>query len=371
MSKIPLSRPDINDDDIEHVMRALRSGQLSMGPYLDQFEKVASEYLGTRHAVAVSSGTAGLHLCMYLAGVEDGSEVITSPFSFVASANCVVYQRGTPVFVDIDERDFNINADAVEAAVTSKTAAILPIHVFGRPANLKSLCKISDKRGVFLVEDACEAIGAEVGGQKVGTFGQAAVFGFYPNKQMTTGEGGLIVTNDSEWAQKLRALRNQGRSSSEWLEYPDLGFNYRLDEMSAALGVSQMSRIESLLERRAAVAAKYTERLRRIPGISLPMPVPDSTRMSWFVYIIQFQSARWRNEVATRMNEKGIPTRNYFPPIHLQPLFVERYGCKRGQFPITERIADQTLAIPFHTTMTEEDIDRVCEALRVSIDEVA
>lgn len=369
--QVAMSRPDITEQDIEHVTRVLRSGQLSMGPYLERFEKLASDYLGTRHAVAVSSGTAGLHLCMCLAEINEGSEVITSPFSFVASANCIVYRRGTPVFVDIDEESFNIDADAVEDAVNAKTAAILPVHVFGRPVDMTRLSGTADKHGLVVVEDACEAIGAEFEGRKVGTFGRAAVFAFYPNKQMTTGEGGLIATDDSRWADELRALRNQGRSSGGWLEHHHLGFNYRLDEMSAALGVSQLSRIESILERRASVAAKYTERLAHIHGVTVLKTTPESSRMSWFVYIVQLDSDRSRDGVAARMEAKGIPTRNYFPPIHLQPFFMERYGYKRGQFPVTERVAARTLALPFHASMSEEDIDRVCIALRTSIDEEA
>lgn len=368
---IAMSRPDITEQDIDYVTRVLRSGRLSMGPYLERFEELASSYLGTRHAIAVSSGTAGLHLCMCLAEVGEGSEVITSPFSFVASANCIVYRRGTPVFVDIDEESFNIDADAVEDAVTARTTAILPIHVFGRPANLTKLGQTADKHGLVVVEDACEALGAEFEGRKVGTFGRAAVFAFYANKQMTTGEGGLIATDDSRWADELRALRNQGRSGAGWLEHHHLGFNYRLNEMSAALGVSQLSRIESLLERRASVAGKYTERLANIRGVTPLKATPGSSRMSWFVYIVQLDSSRSRDGVAARMEAKGIPTRNYFPPIHLQPFFVERYGYKRGQFPVTERVAARTLALPFHAAMSEEEVDRVCIALRTSIDEEA
>lgn len=369
--QIAMSRPDITEQDIEYVTRVLRSGQLSMGPYLERFEELASNYLGTRHAIAVSSGTAGLHLCMCLAEVGEGSEVITSPFSFVASANCIIYRRGTPVFVDIDEESFNIDAGAAEDAVTAKTTAILPVHVFGRPANMTKLGQTADKHGLVVVEDACEALGAEFGGRKVGTFGRAAVFGFYPNKQMTTGEGGLIATDDSRWADELRALRNQGRSGAGWLEHHHLGFNYRLNEMSAALGLSQLSRIESLLERRASVAEKYTERLADIRGVTPLKATPGSSRMSWFVYIVQLDSYRSRDGVAARMEAKGIPTRNYFPPIHLQPFFVERYGYKRGQFPVTERVAARTLALPFHAAMSDEDVDRVCIALRTSIDEEA
>jgi len=366
--RIQMSQPDINEQDIEHVARVLRSGQLSMGSYLEKFEEAFCNYIGTQHAVAVSSGTAGLHLCMCLADVEEGSEVITSPFSFVASANCITYQRGTPVFVDIDEDSLNIDPAAVGDAVTERTVAILPIHVFGRPANMDSLCRTATSRGLLLVEDACEAIGAEFAGRKVGTFGRAAVFAFYPNKQMTTGEGGIITTDDSRWADRLRALRNHGRSSRGWLDHEDLRFNYRLNEMSAALGLSQLSRIDSLLESRALVAMKYIERLSHVQGVASLKPA-IGTRMSWFVCVVRLDPRCSRDGVAACMAARGIPTRNYFPPIHLQPYFTERYGHKQGQFPVTERVAASTLALPFYGGMSDDDVDRVCDALRASIDE--
>lgn len=365
----PMSQPDITERDIEHVTQVLRSGRLSIGTYIEQFEELVRTYIGTRHAVAVSSGTAGLHLCMRLAGVTNGSEVITSPFSFVASANCILYEGGTPVFVDIDEESFNVDAEAVEAAVTDRTVAILPIHVFGRPAQMDRICRTADRRGLTVVEDACEAIGAEFDGRKVGTFGRAAVFAFYPNKQMTTGEGGIITSDDPQWDRKLRALRNHGRGGDEWLQHHDLGFNYRLNELSAALGVSQISRIDDLLDRRVAAAAAYSERLARIGGVRPLKPTASTTRMSWFVYIVQLDAGLSRDNVAARLAAKGIPTRNYFPPIHLQPYFVERYGYKPGAFPVTERIAACTLALPFHTNMSQGAIDRVCHALQSAIDE--
>ena len=369
--RIPMSLPEITEEDIGYVAQVLRSGQLSMGPYIDEFEKIVSRYVGVRHAVAVSSGTAGLHLCMCLADIHDQSEVITSPFSFVASANCIVYRQGTPVFVDIDEETFNIDAAAVEDAVTEKTAAILPVHVFGRPADMTSLCRTAKKRGLLLIEDACEAIGAEFNGQKVGTFGEAAVFAFYPNKQITTGEGGIVTTDNPEWASELRALRNQGRGGLGWLEHHHLGFNYRLNEMSAALGFSQFSQIDSLLERRASVAAKYKERLVHIDGVVPLRATAGTSRMSWFVYVVRLDPGISRDSLAARIASKGIPTRNYFPPIHLQPYYVDRFHYKRGQFPVTERVAASTLALPFHANMSSADIDCVCSALKTSIDEEA
>ena len=367
---ISMSKPDINEDDVELVVSALRSGRLSIGPFVEQFEELAREYVGTRHAVAVTNGTSGLHLCMRLAGVGEGKEVVTSPFSFVASANCILYERGTPVSVDIDEETLNIDPAAVDAAITSRTVGILPIHVFGRPAAMDSLCQTADRHSLVLIEDACEAFGAIYRNRKVGTFGRAAVFAFYPNKQMTTGEGAIITTDDSTWDASLRSLRNHGRGiMNDWLSHDQLGFNYRLNELSSALGVSQLSRFDDLLERRAAVATKYSERLSAVPGIQALMPVEGTTRMSWFVYVVRFDASLNRDEIASRLAGKGIPTRNYFPPIHLQPFFREQYGFRAGQFPVTERVSLSTLALPFHTNLSERELEQVCSALSASIDE--
>jgi perosamine synthetase len=367
---VPMSKPDINEDDVNLVVSALRSGQLSIGPFVEKFEELARDYVGTRHAVAVANGTCGLHLCMRLAGVRAGAEVITSPFSFVASANCILYERGTPVFVDIDEETLNVDPAAVGAAITDRTVAILPIHVFGRPAAMDSLCQTADRHSLVLIEDACEALGAMYRNRKVGTFGRASVFAFYPNKQMTTGEGAIVTTNDPKWDASLRSLRNHGRKSmNDGLSHDQIGFNYRLDELSSALGVSQLSRIDVLLERRAAVAAKYGERLSTIPGVQGLLPLESTTRMSWFVYVVRFDASLNRDEVASRLAEKGIPTRNYFPPIHLQPYFREQFGFRAGQFPVTERVSASTLALPFHTNLSDVEIEQVCAALSASIDE--
>jgi perosamine synthetase len=369
-NSISMSKPDINEDDVNRVVSALRSGQLSIGPFVEEFEKLAREYIGTRYAVAVANGTSGLHLCMRLAGVKEGAEVITSPFSFVASANCILYERGIPVFVDIDEKTLNIDPAAVDAAITNRTVGILPIHAFGRPAAMDSLCQTADRHSLVLIEDACEALGAMYRNRKVGTFGRASVFAFYPNKQITTGEGGIIATNDSRWDASLRALRNHGRGAMNgWLSHAQIGFNYRLNELSSALGVSQLSRIDDLLERRAAVAAKYSERLSTAPGIQVLTPVEGMTRMSWFVYVVRLDASLDRDDVASRLAEKGISTRNYFPPIHLQPYFREQFGFRTGQFPVTERVSASTLALPFHTNLSEREIEQVCTALSASIDE--
>lgn len=369
---VPMSAPDIDESDIAAVVRVLRSGQLSIGPCIEEFEARFARFLGVRHAVAVANGTAALHLCMRLAGISEGSEVITSPYSFVASANCILFERGLPVFVDIDEETMNIDAGLVEAAVGPRTRAILPVHVFGQPAAMAPLVDIANRHSLYLIEDACEAIGAEFRGRKVGSFGHASAFAFYPNKQMTTGEGGIVVTDNAEWAALLRSMRNQGRSDGQrWLEHDRLGFNYRMDEMNAALGVSQLSRIEVLLERRAAVAMSYRELIAKIPGVRPLAPGPDTTRMSWFVYIVRFADGLPRDEIARRLSQQGIPTRNYFPPIHLQPFYQREFGFRPGQFPVAERVSATSLALPFHSNLRPAEVARVCEALAEAVAAVA
>ncbi len=370
--QIPMSQPDIRDDDIALVSRALRSNSISLGPFLDRFERSFADYIGVDHAVAVSSGTAGLHLCICSARIAPGDEVITTPFSFVASANCVLYERAKPVFVDIDETSLNIDPDLVRAAVTPRTRAILPVHVFGQPCDFDGLLPIADEHGIPLIEDACEAIGAEFRGRKVGTFGKAAVFGFYPNKQMTMGEGGVIVTKDAQWAATFRMLRNQGRAEmGAWLHHEHLGFNYRLDEMSAALGLSQLSRLEEMLDRRAKVASVYADRLKDIPGVTLLSPVATTTRLSWFVLVVRLSADIRRDRVIEHLQARGIPSRTYFSPIHLQPYFVKKFGFREGDFPITERVAKSTLALPFHANMPAEDVDYVAAGLKTAIESAA
>jgi dTDP-4-amino-4,6-dideoxygalactose transaminase len=363
-----MSAPDIHADDIALVVEVLQSQHLSMGPFIERFERAFADYVGTRHAVAVSSGTAGLHLCICAAGIGAGDEVITTPFSFVASANCVLYERAIPRFVDIDESSMNIDPTRVRAALTERTRAVLPVHVFGRPCVMDELEALCRAQGIALIEDACEAVGAEFRGRKVGTFGEAAVFGFYPNKQMTMGEGGVVTTNDAEWAALLRSLRNQGRSSmGTWLHHERLGFNYRLNEMSCALGLSQLSRIESLLARRRKVAASYGELLRDVPGVALLSPDEPGSRMSWFVFVVRLDEAISRDSVIDQLRSRGVPTRTYFSPIHLQPYFRERFGYREGDFPIAERAAKTVLALPFHTNMSDSDIAYVATCLKDAV----
>ncbi len=361
---VPLSRPSIGQDDIAAVLEVLRSPNLSMGPAVRRFERAVAEYVGTAEAVAVNSGTSGLHLCLAAEGIGPGDEVITTPFSFVASANCALYQGARPVFADIDPLTLNLDPRRVEAAVTRRTRAIVSVDVFGQPGPTEPLRAIAARHGIALVEDACEAIGAERNGRRVGTGVRSAVFAFYPNKAITTGEGGVIVTDDRELAALMRSLANQGRDDAgTWMNHVRLGFNYRLDEMSAALGASQMARLDRILDRREQVAGWYAERLWRVEGIRLPYVARETTRMSWFVYVIQLDERVDRTSLMAALEADGIPTRPYFVPIHLQPLYRERFGHGPGEFPVAERVARATLALPFFTEMTEDQVDLVCDRL--------
>jgi perosamine synthetase len=367
--QIGMSAPDIGNAEIDLALQVLRSGVLSIGPMVDRFEHLAAQCIGCQYGTAVSSGTAALHLCMIAAGIKDGDEVITTPFSFVASANAVVYERATPVFVDIDPRTYNLDVTALEERITSRTRAILPVHVFGQPVDLDPLLEISARHGLTIIEDACEAIGAEYKGRRVGSFGGAAAFAFYPNKQMTTGEGGMLVSNRSDWDRLFKSLRNQGRDDMDgWLNHSRLGYNYRMDELSAALGVVQLQRLEELLANRARVAAAYTERLApHVPRIRTPFIAPTTTRMSWFVYVVELDSAVDRQRIIVQLAADGVPTRPYFPAIHLQPFYRERFGYAPGAFPVAEQASRHTLALPFHGRLTESDVDYVCERLLVAV----
>lgn len=364
MTKVPMSAPDITQVEIKAIEAVLETPYLSIGPRIEAFERGMAEYVGVRHAVAVSNGTAGLHLCVIAAGVAEGDEVITTPFSFVASANCILYEHARPVFVDVDPQTLNINPTLIEAAITPRTKAILPVDVFGQPADYDPIQRISQQYGLTVIEDACEAIGAEYKGRRAGTLGDVAVFAFYPNKQITTGEGGAIVTNREEWNALFRSLRNQGRDESgTWLNHIRLGYNYRLDELSAALGVAQLARLEELLQKREHVAQMYNERLRELDGVSIPYIATTTTRMSWFVYVVRLAPGIDRHKVMSRLQEQGIACRPYFTPIHLQPFYVERFGYKPGDFPVTETVAQSTLALPFSSLLDEATIDLVCGRL--------
>jgi perosamine synthetase len=363
-TRVPLSQPWITDDDIAAVVEVLRTPTLSLGPRVRRFEEEFARYTGAAGAVAVNSGTSGLHLCLAALGVGPGDEVITTSFSFVASANCALYQGATPVFADIDPMTLNIDPAQVADLVTARTRVVLPVDVFGQPADLEELGAIADRHGLALVEDACEAVGAERNGRRVGTGVKAAVFAFYPNKQMTTGEGGVIVSDDLGLCDVLRSLSNQGRDDAgTWMNHVRLGYNYRLDEMSAALGVSQLRRLDETLARRARVASWYSERLAGVPGVVTPYVAPGTTRMSWFVFVVRLEEGVDRTALMAALEADGVPTRPYFVPIHLQPLYRRRFGYRPGDLPVTERVAGSTLALPFFTRMTEDQVGYVCERL--------
>jgi len=361
--RVPLSSPDITEYEIELIIQVLRTPHLSRGPMVERFEAAIASYVGREHAVGVSSGTAGLHLCIKAAGIAEGDEVITTPFSFIASANCILFERGRPVFVDIDPETLNIDPERIEERITPRTKALLPVHVFGQPCDMDKITAIATKHDLPVIEDACEAIGAEYRGRRAGTFGRCAVFSFYPNKQMTVGEGGVIVTNDEGWADLFRSLRNQGRGKDGgWLAHERLGYNYRLDELSSALGVAQLDRIEELLAKREEVAQAYNELLAKTEEVTIPCISPQ-VRMSWFVYVVRLAPGIDRDGVMARLEEKGVASRPYFSPIHLQPFYRQMFGFKEGDFPVTEAAARSTLALPFHSNLDQQSVEYVCDAL--------
>ncbi|HOQ99524.1 MAG TPA: DegT/DnrJ/EryC1/StrS family aminotransferase [Anaerolineae bacterium] len=387
---IPMSSPDLGEAEIAAVNQVLATPCLSIGPQVSAFEQAIAARAGARHAVAINSGTSGLHLCIIAAGVEAGDLVITTPFSFVASANCILYERAIPIFVDVDERTGNIDPQQVAQAArdlaaggaaaarwlprtvsiadTKRLAAILPVHAFGQPADMGRIVNAAHDLGLPTIEDACEAIGAEYEGRPAGTLGDAAVFAFYPNKQMTTGEGGIIVTDRPEWDALFRSLRNQGRDVfDEWLDHTRLGYNYRLDEMSAALGLAQLKRLDKLLAKRERVAGWYNQRLKDHELLRIPFIAASTTRMSWFVYVIRLSAKTDRTALMAALRAVGIPSRPYFTPIHLQPFYTGRFGYRRGDYPVTEALGDTCLALPFSGVMTEEQVDYVCQHLAAAL----
>lgn len=368
LQRLPLSSPDLDGDELRLLEQVLRSGQLSNGEVLAAFEREFAERFGARHALAVSSGTAALHISMILAGVGDGDSVITTPFSFIASANSILYERGTPFFVDIDPETLNIDPDATVAAIeslapTGRLRAVLPVHIFGRPAEMRPILDAARRHGVPVIEDSCEAVGASADGVYAGRFGDAAVFGFYANKQMTTGEGGMLLTDRDDWAQHARALRNQGRADyGTYLNHECLGYNYRMSDLSAAVGLAQLRRLSELLAKRAAVAARYNELLRDVGGITRPAPPRPHMELSWFVYVIRVDPQD-RDRLIDSLAKRGIPARPYFPAIHLQPFYRRRFGFEPGTFPHAEAAAQSLLALPFHARLRDDEIERVCAAL--------
>jgi dTDP-4-amino-4,6-dideoxygalactose transaminase len=392
-----MSSPDLTDLERRAVLEVLETPNLSMGPRIEAFERAVADYTGARHAIGVSSGTTGLHLCIHAAGVRDGDLVVTTPFSFVASTNVILFERAVPVFVDVDPETGNIDPAGVAEALDDLSAggeaarrrlprrgagdpsrgsgqapgpvrAVLPVDVFGQPADLDPIVAAARRYEAAVIEDSCEALGALYKGRQAGTIGDTGVFAFYPNKQITTGEGGVVVTDDEDAARLMRALRNQGRDPGDtWLQHTRLGYNYRLNELSAALGEIQMGRLDALLDKRSRVADWYLERLAEIPGVSPYRIDPHTTRMSWFVFVIRLDPGIERETVSKKLKSAGVPNRPYFLPIHLQPYMVERFGYREGDFPVCEDLGRRGLALPFSGVMEEREVDYVCRKLAEAV----
>jgi dTDP-4-amino-4,6-dideoxygalactose transaminase len=365
---ISLSSPWLDDREEERVTDVLRSGRLSLGPTIDEFEEEFAAAVGAPYAAAVSSGTAGLHLLCITAGVGPGDEVVTSPYSFVASANCAIYEGATPVFADVDRRTLNLDPAAVEAAITKRTRAVVAVDIYGYPCELDELRTLCEERGIELIEDACEALGALYRGRPLGSHGPPAVFAFYPNKQMTTGEGGMVTTHSEEEWRLLRSLRNQGRADSGgWLEHARLGFNYRLDDVRAAIGLAQLSKLDDILAARASVARRYSQLLGDIPRLELPCGDDADHQRSWFVYVVTLPVGIDREVVIGALDAGGIQTARYLPCIHLQPYMQERFGFRVGLCPVAEDLSARTLALPFHARLSEDDQAYVAEKLGAAL----
>ncbi|MGH9575392.1 MAG: DegT/DnrJ/EryC1/StrS family aminotransferase [Candidatus Acidiferrales bacterium] len=382
---IPLSLPHISEREVELVNHVLRSGRLSIGPFVEEFEKRFADYVGRKFAIAVNSGTSALHLCVRALGIGAKDEVLTTPFTFVASANCLLYEGATPSFVDVDPGTLNIDPVAIRHAIerdymvdkvrrrlvnrlNGRTLkGILPVHVFGLPCDMPAILEIANEWGLYVIEDACEALGAEIRGTRAGAFSHAAAFGFYPNKQMTTGEGGMIVTDDPAIAEYCRAARNQGRDASEaWLRHSLVGFNYRLSELHCALGVAQLERIDDLLAARVSVAEYYAESLAGIPQIGLPWDPTDTIR-SWFAYVIQMKGPAGptlRDRLIAGLKKRDIGCQTYFPCVHLQPYFEKLRLLPKRSLSVAESASERCLALPFFPSMTEEQVEEVCTAVR-------
>ena len=383
MSNIPLSQPDITELEIDAVVATLRSGRLSIGPEQEHFETAVARCCDRAEGVAVSSGTAGLHAVLLALGVGPGDEVITTPFSFIASANCILMAGATPVFVDICPKSLNMDPARTEAAITPRTKAIVAVEVFGNTTHMLALERLAQRHEIALIEDCCEALGGSDGtGRRVGSFGRAGVFGFYPNKQITTGEGGMIVTDDQSLADRCRSLRNQGRrvdahvgdarAAGSWLSHERLGYNYRLSEISCALGNAQMKRLPAMLDARRRVAGDYMRQLMDCDDLVLPT-VENSAEatMSWFVFVVRLSAGYGRVErdrIIDGMRRHEVGTSNYFPCIHLQPFYKDRFGFKKGDFPISESISERTIALPFYNRLDEIQIEIISRTLRLMID---
>jgi perosamine synthetase len=366
--EIPLSRPYLDTREEELVLEVLRSGRLSLGPAIERFEELFAERVGAPYAAAVTSGTAGLHLLAHLAGLGPGEDVITSPISFVATANCFIFEGAEPVFADVDPRTLNLDPAAVEAAVTDRTRAIVAVDMFGYPCELDELRAIAARHGLMLIDDSCEALGARYKGAPVGSHGVSSVFGFYPNKQITTGEGGVVTTHSEEEWQLLKSLRNQGRSyESRWFHHVRLGFNYRFTDLQAAVGIAQLEKLDRILELRSVAAARYRELIAEVDGVEPPRTDDADHVRSWFVYVVKLARGIDRDAVMERLAADGIEAGHYVPCVHLQPYMRERYGFREGMCPVAEDAASRTLALPFFTSIEREEQERVSAALAAAL----
>lgn len=365
LTALPLARPEIGEREEQLVLEVLHSGVLSLGPMLARFEREFGEWLGTPHCSAVSSGTAGLHLAVRACGIKPGDEVVTSPLSFVASANVIVYEGATPVFADIDPATLNIAPENAAAAVTGRTTGLLPVHIFGYPAAMEQIEALADDRELWIVEDACEALGGvHADGRRVGARGHFAVFGFYPNKQLATGEGGMVVCPNASAKTLIDSERNQGRAPDMgWLDHDRLGFNYRLSDVAAAIGVVQLEKLDAMLAARERAAAWYNERITALEGVTAPCPDAGGDRRGWFVYVVQLPPGSERDEVLRTLAAAGVASKPYLPTIHLQPYYRERFGYAPGDFPVAEDIAARSLALPFFPSITEQEVDRAVSSL--------
>jgi perosamine synthetase len=365
---IPLSLPWLDEREEELVLQVLRSGRLSLGPTIERFEELVAAAVGAPYAVAVSSGTAGLHLLCVAAGIKPGDEVITSPYSFVASANCAIYEGATPVFADVDPRTWNLDPAAVAAAITPRTRAVVAVDIYGYPSELGELQALCERHGLTLIDDACEALGARYLGRPLGAQGQDAVFAFYPNKQITTGEGGVVTTWSEETWRLLKSLRNQGRADGGgWLEHARLGFNYRIDDVRAAIGIGQLEKLDEILERRREVAFRYRDLLTGIEGLQLPCSDDAGHERSWFVYAVALPADVDREGVIAELERRGVASARYLPCIHLQAYMRERFGFGEGLCPVAEELSRRTLALPFHTRLAADDQAHVADALRAAL----
>jgi len=369
---IHLSRPDITEKEIEAVCEVLRSPNLSLGPRLTEFEDAFAKYIGRKRAVAVNSGTSGLFLCMLALGIGPDDEVITTPFTFIATATSIMMTGAAPVFVDIDPVSLNIDATKIESSITEKTKAIMPVEVFGNPAGFDKLCEIAQRHNLTVIEDSCEALGSALKGRKAGTFGEMSVFAFYPNKQITTGEGGMILTDDDDLADACVSLRNQGRcKNAGWLNHERLGYNFRLSDINCALGIVQLSRIEEIKAKRRQVAKWYQEMLADNGRLIVPAESPDCD-INWFVFVVRLAEGftlKQRDGLLEAMRAQGVQVKNYFPPVLMQPFMAERFGCKQGDFPVTESVSERTIALPFYNNLAKDEVAIVCKALKEILDE--